>query len=162
MVTMGIDVEHYYRKYGPMVLRRCRYLLGDEDQALDAMQETFVRILRKKDSLTSTGPSSLLYVTATRVCLNMIRSRKRTPQHADPEILTDLPGNDNPESCICALDMLDALLSDEKTRLIAVLRYVDGFTLEETAEQVGMSVSGVRKRMRSLRNKGLTYKEAYN
>ena len=159
---MGIDVEHYYRTYGPMVLRRCRYLLGDEDQALDAMQETFVRILRKKESLKETGPSSLLYVTATRVCLNMIRSRQRGPGHTDPEILTDLPGRDDPESRICALDLLDSLLSDEKTRLIAVLRYIDGFTLEETAEQAGMSVSGVRKRMRNLRSAGLKVKEACN
>jgi len=159
---MEIDVETYYRKYGPMVLRRCRYLLGDEEQALDAMQETFVRILRKQESIKNTGPSSLLYVTATRVCLNMIRSRKRRPRHTDPEILNDLPGRDDPESRICALDLLDSLLADEKTRLIAVLRYVDGFTLEETAEQAGMSVSGVRKRMRNLHTAGLKVKEAYN
>jgi RNA polymerase sigma-70 factor (ECF subfamily) len=33
---------------------------------------------------------------------------------------------------------------------MAVLHYVDGMTLEETAETVGLSVSGVRKRLRSL------------
>ncbi|MBN2051263.1 MAG: sigma-70 family RNA polymerase sigma factor [Spirochaetales bacterium] len=158
---MGIDVETYYRTYGPMVLRRCRYLLGDEDRALDALQETFVRILRKKESLKGTGPSSLLYVTATRVCLNMIRSEKRGPKRVDPEVLQHIPGRDNPADRLCMLETLDILLADEKTRLIAVLRYLDGFTLEETAEQVGMSVSGVRKRMRNLKAAGLTQKEAY-
>lgn len=157
---MGIDVEHCYRTYGPMVLRRCRFLLGDEDTALDAMQETFVRILRKQESLADRGLSSLLYVTATRVCLNIIRSRKHTPAYAGPEILEGLPGRDNPEERACALDMLDSLLADDKTRLIAVLRYVDGFTLDETAEQTGMSVSGVRKRMRKLRSAGVSMKEA--
>jgi RNA polymerase sigma-70 factor (ECF subfamily) len=34
---------------------------------------------------------------------------------------------------------------------MAVLYYVDGLTLEEVAEEVGMSVSGVRKRLRGLR-----------
>ena len=38
----------------------------------------------------------------------------------------------------------------ESTRTIAVLHYVDGMTLEETAEMVGLSVSGVRKRLRTL------------
>ena len=40
-----------------------------------------------------------------------------------------------------------------------MLHYVDGLTLEETAAQVGLSVSGVRKRLRGLRAKGLTLEE---
>jgi len=36
---MTIDVDAYYRRYGPMVLRRCRKLLGQEQDALDAMQD---------------------------------------------------------------------------------------------------------------------------
>jgi DNA-directed RNA polymerase specialized sigma24 family protein len=39
-----IDVEALSRRYGPMVLRRCRRLLGDEQEALDACQDVFVRI----------------------------------------------------------------------------------------------------------------------
>ena len=39
----------------------------------------------------------------------------------------------------------------ESTRVIATLHFVDGLTLEEVAEEVGMSVSGVRKRLRALR-----------
>ena len=39
----------------------------------------------------------------------------------------------------------------DSTRLIAVLHFVDGLTLEQTAREVGMSVSGVRKRLRGLR-----------
>ena len=56
---------------------------------------------------------------------------------------------------------LDKLFEEEKetTRLIAVMHYVDGLTLEETASQIGLSVSGVRKRLRNLRKKGLILKE---
>jgi RNA polymerase sigma-70 factor (ECF subfamily) len=34
---------------------------------------------------------------------------------------------------------------------MAMLHYVDGMTLAEVADEVGMSVSGVRKRLRGLR-----------
>jgi RNA polymerase sigma-70 factor (ECF subfamily) len=34
---------------------------------------------------------------------------------------------------------------------MAVMHYVDGMTLEETAAAVGLSVSGVRKRLAALR-----------
>jgi RNA polymerase sigma-70 factor (ECF subfamily) len=35
---------------------------------------------------------------------------------------------------------------------MAVLHHVDGLTLEEVARECGMSVSGVRKRLRALRD----------
>jgi RNA polymerase sigma-70 factor (ECF subfamily) len=38
------------------------------------------------------------------------------------------------------------------SRTMAVLHYIDGLTLEEVAETTGMSVSGVRKRLRALRD----------
>ena len=34
---------------------------------------------------------------------------------------------------------------------MAVLHYVDGLTLEQVAAETGLSVSGVRKRLRKLR-----------
>jgi len=42
-------------------------------------------------------------------------------------------------------------LHEESTRPMAVLHLLDGMTLEEVAAEVGMSVSGVRKRLRGLR-----------
>ena len=51
-MPVALDVEALYRKYGPMVLRRCRSLLNDEDQAMDAMQETFVKLIRYRERLT--------------------------------------------------------------------------------------------------------------
>ena len=44
---------------------------------------------------------------------------------------------------------------DKKDSLIASLHFVDGLTLEETAEQIGMSVSGVRKRISELKKYSL-------
>ena len=41
----------------------------------------------------------------------------------------------------------------ESSRTMAVLHFVDGMTLEETADAVGLSVSGVRKRLRGLQAK---------
>ena len=43
----------------------------------------------------------------------------------------------------------------ESTRTIALLHLLDGMTLSEVADEVGMSVSGVRKRLRGLKAMGL-------
>jgi RNA polymerase sigma-70 factor (ECF subfamily) len=158
---LAIDVEALYRKYGPMVLRRCRQLLKDEDKALDAMQETFVRLLRHRERLNDAGPSSLLYRIATNVCLNLLRGERRRPQADDEELLLSIASLDDHEERSGARSFLDQLFGGEResTRTMATLHYVDGLTLEETAVQVGLSVSGVRKRLRGLRAKGLTLEE---
>ena len=65
-----VDVEDLSRRYGPMMLRRCRRLLTDENEALDACQDVFVRLLRNRGRLDLACPSSLLYRIATNICLN--------------------------------------------------------------------------------------------
>jgi RNA polymerase sigma-70 factor (ECF subfamily) len=158
---LAVDVEALYRKYGPMVLRRCRQLLQDEEQALDAMQDTFVQVLRYEQRLTDHAPSSLLYRIATNVCLNALRSRKRRPQSGKEELLVEIASLDDHEDRSAARAFLDDLFQreQESTRTIAVLHYVDDLTLEETASEVGLSVSGVRKRLRTLRKRGLDLRE---
>src|SRR4029078_11507614 len=76
----AVDVEALSRRYGPMVLRRCRRLLGDEDEALDACQDVFLRVFERRDRLDAQYPSSLLYRIATNVCLNRLRDRRREPE----------------------------------------------------------------------------------
>ncbi len=147
------DVEGLSRRYGPMVLRRCRRLLADENEALDASQDVFVQVLRHKARLDVRYPSSLLYRIATNVCLNRLRDRTREPVTRDEAVLYEIARAEEPGAASDARMLLERLFGkhQESTRTIAVLHYVDGLTLEEVAGEIGMSVSGVRKRLRTLR-----------
>jgi RNA polymerase sigma-70 factor (ECF subfamily) len=138
-----------------MVLRRCRRLLRDEDEARDAMHDVFVQLLRHEERLSNEGLSSLLFRIATNVCLNRIRSERRRPEDADEERLRRFAGSVDLEAGTAARRLLGRLFGaePESTRLIAVLHLYDEMTLDEVARVVGMSVSGVRKRLRRLREK---------
>ena len=151
---MTIDIEDYYRRYGPMVLRRCRRLLGDEDRALDAMQEVFVNLIRNSGRLTGSYPSSLLYRMATNICLNMIREDRRKPVTHDTDALALIARYDDIEERTEAAELLDRIFTGvaASSREIAVMHYVDGMTLEEVAREAGLSVSGIRKRLRKLQS----------
>ena len=150
---MAIDVKVYYESYGPMVLRRCRWILKDEERARDAMHEVFVQLIRNEKRLRDEYPSSLLYRMATNICLNILRSRSRSPEVNVDETVLAIAGCEEPQSRLNARDMLARLFKGEResTRTIAVLHYADGLTLEEVSREVGLSVSGVRKRLRALR-----------
>lgn len=153
----ALDVEALSQRYGPMVLRRCRQLLRDEDAAMDASQDVFVRLLERRERLEARYPSSFLYRIATNVCLNRIRDQKRRPT-TDDDVLLTIASAETPGAREEAMVMLDRLFGRHpvSSRTIALLHHLDGLTLEQVAEVVGLSVSGVRKRLRGLR---LTLKE---
>ncbi|MEP6859627.1 MAG: sigma-70 family RNA polymerase sigma factor [Deltaproteobacteria bacterium] len=153
-LPVPVDPHSYYCTYGPMVLRRCRKLLGDDHTARDAMHDVFVHILSRADELDHQAPSSLLFKVATNVCLNRLRARKRRPEDGDA-LLVEIAERTDPAARSAARAALDTLFRNEPddTALIAVLHLHDRMTLEEVAAEVGMSVSGVRKRLAKLRTK---------
>jgi RNA polymerase sigma-70 factor (ECF subfamily) len=152
---VAIDVDETYRRFGPMVLRRCRRLLRHDEKARDAMQDTFVQLLRHQDRLAAEATSSLLYRIATNVCLNRLRGERRRPEDPEDDLIQRIA--DTKEEPGFGASMARLFLGQafegelESTRTIAVLHLVDGMTLEEVADEVGMSVSGIRKRLRGLK-----------
>lgn len=159
---MAVDTEDLYRRYGPMVHRRCLALLRDPQRAVEASQDVFVQLLRRGDTLDVQNSAALLHRMATNVCLNHLRSGKRRPEEPDGgvegETLLDriatVPDTDDRVGAAALLDRLFARVPDAtraSTRSIAVMHLVDGMTLEEVAAEAGLSVSGVRKRLRTLR-----------
>src|SRR5262245_54514800 len=145
----GIDVDALYQRYGPMVVRRCRRILRDEDEALDVAQEVFVRVLTHRGRLTGLYPSSLLYRIATNLSLNRLRDRQRRPALPGDDVLDRIAWLEDLDAPV----LLDRLFGrhPESTRTMAVLHYFDGMTLEQVARECGMSVSCVRRRLRGLR-----------
>ena len=152
---MPIDVEAAYRQYGPMVVRRCRKLLRDEAAALDAMHDVFVQLIREQERLDERAPAALLMRMATRCSLNKLRTRRRRPETLDGEgeLLERIATSPGAAGQVEARSFLELIFRREKesTGTIAVMHLLDGLTLEEVAAEVGLSVSGVRKRLRTLK-----------
>ena len=136
-----------------MVLRRCRQLLGDEASAQDALQDVFTKVLEKRLPPVE-FPSSWLYTVATRTCLDRLRSAPIRREIGD-DLLLEIAASEDLEGKIAARRILDRIFHrhEASTKVIAVLHYLDGLTLVEVAEQVGLSVSGVRKRLEGLKSK---------
>jgi RNA polymerase sigma-70 factor (ECF subfamily) len=158
-----IDIKEYYLRYGPMVLRRCRQLLRDEERAKDAAQEVFAKVLIHKKRLKNQYPSSLLFRISTNTCLNMIREQHSHSSLRREDPLQGIAFYDESEKKIMMQDILEKIFRKEKpsTREIAVMYFVDGMTLREVGDEMGLSVSGVRKRIREFRSRVKTKREIF-
>lgn len=70
-------------------------------------------------------------------------------------MLMAIAGDQDLERKVGGRGLLHALFGGEpvSTQVMAVMHLYDGMTLAEVAEATGLSVSGVRKRLRNLRQK---------
>jgi RNA polymerase sigma factor (sigma-70 family) len=148
-----IDLEAFYARYGPMVMRRCRRILKDEQSAFDAMQEVFLKVLEKKNTLTTAFPSSLLYRIATNICINRIRSERKHDIKKYLDIFQNTSFLDIQEEETIAQYLFHFVLTKEKgtTRKIAVMYFLNGMTIKEVAATVKLSTSGVHKHLEKLK-----------
>jgi RNA polymerase sigma-70 factor (ECF subfamily) len=147
-----------------MVLRRCRALLRSDSRAEDAMQDVFVALLRFGDGLRDEAPGALLLRIATNLCLNRLRSERRRPEDPADALVLEIAaqgeagGGAGVEAQVASRSLLGKLFGADdplaaSTGSLAVMHLYDGMTLEEVARESGLSVSGVRKRLRRLRGR---------
>ena len=145
------EVEALYRRYAPVLHARARSILGSDEGAADAVQETFARVIRHWTSFREeASPLTWMYRISTNWCLNQLRNHKgHQKKHTDhkDEIQPEEAPRLDPVGGLDA-PTLHRLLEqvDEQTRRIVVHLYFDDLTREETARLVGVSQPTLRKR----------------
>ena len=140
-------------------------ILGDPEAAKDAAQEAFVRVYKALGKFE--GRSSFytyLYRIATNVCLTFAQREQRRPdrvsiegmQEASDMTLDRFLGTDEPQNDIERIGLREEIqkvlnyLSPEH-RAVVVLKDIKGFSQEEIAEVLDVSVGTVKSRLSRAR-----------
>lgn len=124
-------------RFGPLVMRECRRVMGREDLAQEAFQETFHLLIVKGHAVRRRGSvGKWLTVTARRRSLNVVRRERRTAVRE--RVVGPRPDTPEPAAVVAAADARGtvgrvlATLPD-RYRLPLELVYLDGFTHAEAA-----------------------------
>ena len=149
------------RRHAGLVYAACLRVLADKDRAADAVQETFLQLLRNAETITGSVPM-WLHRVATRKAIDVIR-RDSSRRQREVTYAADKPRRANAWQDISRHvdEELDEL--DEQTRSILIQRFFEGLTTKDIAFRETISQptvsrrieSGVRRLRDSLRKKGI-------
>jgi RNA polymerase sigma-70 factor (TIGR02960 family) len=173
-MTVTVDSEAWFADLTASHRRElhvhCYRMLASYDEAEDAVQETYLRAWRSRDTFDGEHVRAWLYKIATNACLDALRSRTRRAaavrSYADvawltpyPDRLLDegAPAGDEPEVVAVAretielafLAALQALPPRQRAALIA--REVLGMPAAETAELLDTSVAAANSALQRAR-----------
>lgn len=161
--------EELVRTYGGRLLAVTRRYLLSEDDARDAVQDAFLSVFRSLDQFEGQSRlSTWLHRIAVNAALMKLRTRRRKPEQPIEELL---PGfledghfaqqtsewrNSELEDVAERKELAELVRSNidrlpEGYRNVLMLRDIEEFNTQETAEAMGISVNAVKTRLHRAR-----------
>lgn len=156
------DVEALYRRFAPSLFRRCRALLGNDAEAQDCVQDTFIGFL-KGNWRGEAQPFTVLYRVATYQAIDRLRRRGRWHGRAAELAVREDEADQTVEEQAAAQGQHTmaeservewahdlAILTkgeDDFTLTAATMHWVEGHTLEEIAQTLGVTRKTVSARL---------------
>lgn len=143
-----------YRAAYTLALR----LLGNPDDAAEATQEAYIRVVRSLKRFREVGAfPTWLFKIVSNVCMTEIRKRNRRELPVEMETM-DRPGPDDSEREAIGhvfWEEIEKTVADlpEAYRTVVVLRDVYGLSGEETGEILGISPGAVKVRLHRARRR---------
>lgn len=148
-----------YDQMADAIFRHCYFRLGEREQAIDCMQETFLKVwsyLTKGKTIDNV--KAFLYRTATNLIIDHVRKQKNRQEVSLEDLREtgwDVESPEDPKQTTSALDakniyrVLNKL--DDKHKDIVIMRYINDLKPAEIADALGLSANVVSVRI----NRGL-------
>ncbi len=147
----GGDVSAFdalYYRYRDRVFRLAFRFTGNEEDALDVLQETFAYVHRKFPGFTLTSAmTTFLYPVVKH--LSLAARRKRMRMFGDDLTLESTAAEESAADDAGVRAELSAVLAGLPLthREVLLLRFVDGFSLEEIAAAMKIPLGTVKSRI---------------
>lgn len=147
--------EELVRRHGPMVMRVCRRVLANVQDAEDAFQAAFIVLARKASGIAKQGSvGSWLYGVAYRVALQIKQNANKHRLPVQGIDARTIAGRAPAAVDADAREILDEELNrlPEKYRAPLVLCYLEGKTTDEAARELGWPTGTVAGRLPRARD----------
>ena len=134
--------DRVYETYGPALYRFCLLQMKNPADAEDVLQDVFVKRLYQAPKFKSPEHErSWLYQVALNLCRDQWRRSRRSELPLEAAAGVSLP--------LAELSLLDQVSNlPEKQRTVLHLHYYQGYSLQEIARLLGVTVPAVKMRLK--------------
>ncbi len=136
------DIREVVIKYSDMLYKICLVILCNEQDVQDAIQETLCKYLEKEPVFRDEEhEKAWLIKVATNICRDMIRFRVRHPKVPIDEVENILVA---PEQRQTLKELLELPV---RHKTVIYLHYVEGYSVKEISDILGITESAVKSRL---------------
>lgn len=157
------ELAESYRRFGALVLRRCRRNLRGHDDAQDAQQEVFLKLWRYGAGYREAASQvAFLYRITDRCCLDALERRGvRNEAPLEEASVESIPVSPSAAAAVEHRELAWQFLArfDDRVQKVAVLHYLDGATQEEMAAATGWSRPTIFGKLRLLRRRAAALRD---
>lgn len=161
---MKIDWQHILSQHGPVVWKTVRCLVGNEADARDVYQETFLQAFQFSQKSEVEDWIRLLRWIARKRAMDLLRKRYRNAAHSDSDASSEEAACSQPlpEERFAAGELSDRLrialtqLTEQQAEVF-VMRYVEDLPYDEIAQRtksnrnaVGVMLNRARTQLQQL------------
>jgi RNA polymerase sigma factor (sigma-70 family) len=131
----------------PLMYRFAQSLLSDKQEAEDCVQDIFLKLWSRKESLDSIDNLKAFSMQMTRnLCLDKIKGRKRIILDVTQQVIgadIDLQRQIEDKDLVVRMEGIIRLLPEQQRSLVH-LRNIEGLGMKEIADITGLSVEHAR------------------
>lgn len=159
------DLTHLYLDYQPRLLNFVSRFTCDEQESLDIVQDSFIKLMSCYQGKDEESVKKLLFTIARNKCLDYLKSSRTVNLRlaSEQRFLDDserlysrsfcLSDEDSPVLSLEVRDQIDRIVSafSPRCREVFDLKFVNGLKNREIALKLGISESAVEKHVRAIR-----------
>ena len=139
----GKNLTEIYDRYADMLYRLALTHLGTREDAEDAVHDVFAKYISAAPGFRDETHEKAWFIRVTvNRCHDIFRHRSKRNHLALDEAEGIEHTSDNESEIV---DVIQAL--PEKYRAVIILHYLEGFSVEETAKMLSLTVSAVKMRL---------------
>lgn len=148
--------QRFYENYHHDLFNFLFYMVKNREQAEDLIQEVYIKVLKSYDRFEGkSSEKTWLFSIARHVAIDWFRKRKRENENeidSDESVYLQTVANDQaelPEDVTIKNEEIKYLykcigLCTEDQRSVLLLRYIESFSIKETADILGWTESKVK------------------
>lgn len=137
-------MEALFLRYRDFAYRTAYGIVGNPEDALEVVQDVFQKFFRKLDGFTLRGKfTTYLYPIVRNRSIDRLRKRKPTLELLD--VYAAPPQRDEAREQQALFDLVSGL--PEKQRDVVILRFGQGYKVEEIAELLDIAPGTVKSRL---------------